>query len=163
MASGAFVDPLAVLRLTPLVSATCTLWFASDQHFFLRLFNKSETREANKALIPTYFRSMFGIGTAYVVGVLSVTMGTSIANIYTQPTVLGRALPWYKAGAWLAFGHLLFVPLIAPSVQNIFEKKGDVSDILDRWLRINLVRSLTMDLAAWGSIFVAVAKAFSTS
>ena len=54
----------------------------------------------------------------------------------------------------------LFVPLVAPSVKDIYEGNGDVNENLDRWLGVNLVRSLTVDLAAWVTLGVAVAKTF---
>ncbi|TEA09888.1 hypothetical protein C8034_v011549 [Colletotrichum sidae] len=47
---------LTTLRLAPLLSSTCTLLFAHDQHFFLTLFNRPETRKQSTNLVPTYFR-----------------------------------------------------------------------------------------------------------
>ena len=158
MASRQFIDPLVALRAAPLVSATCSLWFAWDQHFFLRLLNQPGTRETSKAMLPTYFPSFFERATPYVIGLLAATIGTSIANLYVQPA--SQSIHWYKAGATFAFGHFLFVPMIAPSVKDIYDQNGDHNDNLDRWLRVNAIRGITVDLAAWATLAIAVSKVF---
>lgn len=96
---------------------------------------------------------------------LAITIGTSTANLYIQPAdlALRHSLGWYKMGALFAAGHLLYVPFIAPSVKALVEGDGDVNDTLDRWLWFNAVRGMTVDLAAWTTLGVAVAKTFGHS
>lgn len=90
-------------------------------------------------------------------------MGVAIANLYVQPASLiaTQSFRWYKAGAVFAFGHLLFVPSIAPSIKDIHDQNGDNNNNLDRWLRVNAVRGLTVDLAAWVTFAIAVSRVFS--
>lgn len=165
MASQQFIDPLVALRAAPLISATCSLSFAWDQHFFLRLLNEPGTRENSKAMLSTYFPSFFRHATPYIVVLLSITMGTTIANLYIRPASLiaTESTRWYKAGAIFAFGHLLFVPFVASSVKDIHDQHGDNNNNLDRWLRVNAIRGLTVDLAAWVTFAIALSKVFSRS
>lgn len=97
-----------------------------------------------------------------MLSMLAVTIGTSIANVYVQPVGLSsqQSLNWYKVGAVLAAGHLAFVPFVAPSVKAIFDGDGDANEYLDKWLWVNGVRGLTVDLAAWVTLGIAVAKIF---
>jgi len=164
MASGLIFDPLVVLRAAPLVSSTCSLLYAWDQHFFLSILNRPENRKLSKPLLPSYFNTFFHKGVWIVLGCLAVTSSTSVANLYTQRSVLRArdSFWWYVGGAALSIGHLLFVPLIAPSVQRTVEAKPDsepdANASLDDWLSINFVRMVTVDLAAWLAVGVAVVK-----
>lgn len=161
MASGLFFDPLVALRAAPLVSSTCTLLYAWDQHLFLSNFNLPETRAPGKAVISPYFKAFFRRAIWQVVGFITVTASTSLLNLYTGRSSLNArgSASWYTAGAALSAGHLLFVPFIAPKVQSLVENtEEDSNGALDRWLSINAVRSLTVDLAAWVACVVAVGK-----
>ena len=161
MASGLFFDPLVALRAAPLVSSTCTLLYAWDQHLFLSNFNLPETRVQSKPVISPYFKAFFRRAIWQVLGFITVTASTSVLNLYTaRPSLKSHgSASWYTAGAVLSVGHLLFVPIIAPKVQGLVEyTKEDSNDVLDRWLSINAIRSLTVDLAAWVACVVAVGK-----
>lgn len=174
MASKLFFDPLVALRAAPLVSSTCTLLYARDQHLFLGLLNGPESRPHSAALLPAYFRGLFRQGVAFVVAMLAATAWTSAANVYApaaRPRLRATgALGWYGAAAALSSAHLLFIPLVAPSVTRICEAKGegegegegkDVNAALDEWLAVNKLRMLTVDLAAWLACVVAVGKSLS--
>lgn len=162
MASRQFFDPLALLRVSPLLTSTCSLWFAWDQHFFLHIFNRPEHRAKSNELLPSYFRIFFRGGVTRVLVLLSLTMSASVANLYAKrPSLEQRgSLGWYAAGASFAFAHLLFVPAIAPKVQAIAEdsSNGNSTEDLAAWLRINALRGLTVDVAAWASLVVAVTR-----
>lgn len=163
MASRLIFDPLVVLRTAPLVSATCTLLYARDQHFFLSGLNQPDTRKHSAPLLSGYFRYTFRHGVVLVVAAVGFTFGTSVANLYTHSASLhtSRSHWWYAAGAGFSLGHLLFVPAIAPSVKGLMDtpEGEDVRGFLDRWLSINALRTLTVDLAAWGALVVAVTRA----
>lgn len=167
MASKLFFDPLVALRAAPLVSSTCTLLYAYDQHLFLGLLNRPETRQQSRPLLPAYFRSLFRQGVVFVVAMLAVTTWSSVANLYAgRPSLRAKgSLWWYVAGAALSSSHLLFIPGIAPSVKRIWEAKGgdgeDVNGALDEWLGVNKLRMLTVDLAAWVACVVAAGKSLS--
>jgi hypothetical protein len=167
MASRLFFDPLVALRLAPLVSSTCTLLYAHDQHFFLGLLNRPETRPHSTPLLPPYFRAFFREGVVLVIAMLAVTTWGSVANLY----YVGRAARagaasgsgswwWYVAGAALSSSHLLFIPAVAPSVKRISDAGegggADVNGALDEWLAVNKLRMLTVDLAAWVACVFAV-------
>ncbi|KAI0594413.1 hypothetical protein F4775DRAFT_574130 [Biscogniauxia sp. FL1348] len=162
MASGLFFDPMVALRAAPLVSSTCTLLYAWDQHLFLSLLNARQVREHSRPLLPPYFKTFFRKGLPMVLGFLTVTTSTAVANLYTQRAALQArgSLWWYTAGAALAVSHLGFVPFVAPSVQALMEasSEDDTNKTLDEWLSVNMVRSLTVDLGAWIAVAVAVVK-----
>ncbi|SPQ26560.1 b497194e-7239-45dc-80ea-1b3f270caca1 [Thermothielavioides terrestris] len=164
MASRLFFDPVVLLRTAPLVSSTCTLLYGTDQSFFLGLLNRpAATRARSRPLLPDYFAAFFRRGVVFVVACLAVTTWSSVANLYVRPAAL-RARDsrwWYVAGAVLSASHLLFVPLVAPSIKatvDADEKGTDANASLDEWLTVNWVRTLTVDLGAWAACFVAAVK-----
>lgn len=163
MASRMFFDPIVGLRALPLVSSTCTLLFGWDQTFFLGLLNRPETRQASKPLLPSYFARFFKAGAPFVVSLIAVSFWSGIANLVVRRSVLeSRASwTWYLAGTVGALGHLLYVPWVAPPIRDIIEAKEDTdpNERLDSWIRINTIRTLTVDLAAWVSFVIAVGKA----
>ncbi|KAK3290204.1 uncharacterized protein B0H64DRAFT_413624 [Chaetomium fimeti] len=163
MASRLFFDPVVALRAAPLVSATCTLLYARDQDFFLRIFNEPGNREKSRALLPSYWRIFFRRGVVVVVGCLAATFWSSIANLFVRRRALEatQSFWWYVAGAALAAGHLLFIPAVAPSVRAISNADKDGTDpnsALDGWLVINRFRMWTVDIAAWAACAVAVTR-----
>ncbi|KAL2163843.1 hypothetical protein VTH06DRAFT_5902 [Thermothelomyces fergusii] len=161
MASRLVFDPLVLLRVTPLVSSTCTLLHGRDQGFFLGLLNRPESRRAGSgALLPAYFSAFFRRGVVVVVALLAVTAWSSVANLCSArgPAAIADRLRlrwWYAAAAAFSTAHLLFVPLVAPPIKAIVDADKDDGDpadanaALETWLRINRVRTLTVDLAAW--------------
>ncbi|ORY13673.1 hypothetical protein BCR34DRAFT_599644 [Clohesyomyces aquaticus] len=170
MASGKFFDPHVLLRVSPLLTSTCSLWYAWDQHFFLSIFLSPTHLAQSNDILPSYFRVFFRGGVTRVLVLLSLTMATSAANIYSyahrgSSHALREkgALAWYVAGAGFAAAHLLFVPAVAPRIVAISEdkSKGNSTQDLRAWLRVNAVRMLTVDLAAWGCLGVGVMKALN--
>ena len=177
MASGAFVDPKALLLVTPLVSSTVTFWFAGDQDFFLGLFtevakdNKTsiaggagKNKTLSDAILPAYFAPFFYRGLPRVIGPLSVTTWASIGCTYFHRGLLQRtgSLWWYAGAAALATAHLAYTPLVAWRINSILEDEGKEGrtnvDILREWLRVNWARWWTTDVGAWACAIVAVAK-----
>lgn len=167
MASRAFFDPVVALRAAPLLTSTCSLWFAWDQHFFLHLFNKPEIREKSNELLPTYFRYFFRGGVTRVLVLLSLTVSSTLATCLVNHDShwANGSLRWYTAGLVLAASHLAFVPAIAPKVQAVIEdsSKGQSTNDLDGWLSIHAVRGLTVDLAAWACFVVATVRNIQSS
>ncbi|KAH8817003.1 hypothetical protein F5884DRAFT_778171 [Xylogone sp. PMI_703] len=158
MASGKVYNPLALLRIAPLVSSTCSLWFALDQHFFLSIFNKPVHRSKSNDLLPSYFTFFFHNGVVRVIVLIAASIGTALGNIYNGPGSSQGPRQWYIAGAALTASHLLFVPAVGPRIQAIIHdrSRGHSTDELQRWLRVHLVRTVTVDLAAWVCFIVAV-------
>lgn len=162
MASRAFFDPVVALRVLPLVSSTCTLLYGRDQSFFLGLFNRPETRNASKPVVRSYFTAFFQSGIWFVVAAISVSFWSGIANLFVRRSVveLRGSFWWYAAASTAALSHLLFVPLVAPAVQDIVEGKHgmDLNGRLDDWIGINSLRTWTVDLLGWVSFVMAVGK-----
>lgn len=169
MASGAFLNPRTVLLLTPLVSSTCCLWFATDEELFLRLLTLPETREHSDALLPAYFRNFVYGGIARVLILLGVTAFASIRSIsVARPLLQSRgSLVWYAGAATLAAAHLAYGPAVAWRLQAIVDDERASGrnnvDVLGEWLRVNFVRMWTTDLGAWACAFVAVTKTLSVA
>ncbi|KAM4057563.1 hypothetical protein HRG_009198 [Hirsutella rhossiliensis] len=172
MASRLFFDPLVALRAAPLVSSTCSLLFAWDQHFFLGLLNRPENRPHSRPLLRSYFSSFFRRALPFVVVTIAASTWLGIGNLYARPDALvaSSSLRWYAAGSALAAAHLLYVPAIAPSCRALICADGpaagaddDVNAYLDDWLTVNARRMLTVDLAAWAAFVVAVTRSLPHS
>ncbi|KAI1399282.1 putative integral membrane protein [Hypoxylon fuscum] len=150
----------AIVHLVPVISSTCSLWFAWDQYEFLMLFRKPDLQALSNKLLPSYFTTFFNRGAPRVVALLATTAlscGTILR--YSPSTVLLDSAPWYIAGLSFALGHQIWIPFILPSIREI---QGDAKEKnvveLQSWLRVHTLRSLTVDLAAWVCCIVATAK-----
>ncbi|KAK2010247.1 hypothetical protein LZ32DRAFT_385680 [Colletotrichum eremochloae] len=162
MASRLIFDPMVALRVAPLVSSTCTLLYARDQHFFLGLFNRTpESRRKSAPMLKSYFDAFFRRGVWVVLGFIAVSVTTATTNLYVQSEALRAtsASRWYAVGATMSAGHLAYVPLVAPHVKALMEAEGeeDINGILDSWLGVNWWRMVTVDFGAWLAFGVAVA------
>ncbi|RCI10216.1 hypothetical protein L249_8518 [Ophiocordyceps polyrhachis-furcata BCC 54312] len=148
------LDPNVLLRTVPLISSTCSLLFAWDQHFFLSLLNKPETRPHSRPLLTSYFAPCFRRGLPFVLAAVSVSFGSGMANFFLARS--SPSLPFYVVGSALAFSHLLYAPFIGPSCRKLlFADTSDPNADLDSWLSVNALRSLTVDLGAWVAFIVA--------
>ncbi|RAH58802.1 hypothetical protein BO85DRAFT_448798 [Aspergillus piperis CBS 112811] len=166
MASGLILNPHNLLRAAPLISSTCTLWFAFDQDLVLNVFLHPDHRPRSNEILPSYFRVLFRRGVVRVLGLLALSMaggGYNILKDRRSGVVAGlqSSLSWYVAGTALAASHLLYVPVIAPKVLAIMEdeSKGSSTEDLEGWLTIHRVRTWTVDLAAWACFAVGVGLA----
>ncbi|KAF9881414.1 hypothetical protein CkaCkLH20_00560 [Colletotrichum karsti] len=155
MASRLVFDPLVALRAAPLISSTCTLLYAWDQHFFLNVFNAPEVRPKSKTVVQSYFRTFFRRGLPIVLSFITLSAATAAANLWTSPGALRArgTFWWYAAGAGLSLGHLAYVPAVAPRVQALVEAEEaeveeDVNGLLEGWLRVNFVRMQTTKMAS---------------
>ncbi|KAF6822629.1 integral membrane protein [Colletotrichum musicola] len=162
MASRLVFDPLTALRAAPLVSSTCTLLYAWDQHFFLSMLNSPlpEIRYRSKPVLQPYFSLFFRRGLPIVLTFIIASTASAVANLRVQSDGLRAkgSFMWYVAGAALSAGHLAYVPWIAPSVRDVVEAtEEDVNERLDGWLALNWLRMVTVDLGAWIAFGVAVA------
>lgn len=150
-------EPLATLTIAPLVSSTCTLWYAFDQHHFLAIFATDKFEK----VIPDYFTRFFAAGLPRVLGLLGTTCLSVIGNyLYRYDSlVANQSLRWYLAGAALAVSHLTFVPLVLPQVKELqgkSERCHRPRQVLSEWLYWHDVRTYTVDLAAWACFAIAV-------
>ncbi|KAI1662331.1 putative integral membrane protein [Daldinia decipiens] len=151
-----------ILPFIPVISTTCSLWFAWDQYEFLTLFRKPDLRLLSNQLLPSYFTTFFNRGVPRVLGLLSATVFSCGAILRYSPGTILRdrgAHPWYTAGLLFALGHLIWAPFIIPPIRALRgDAKGKNVAELERWLYIHVWRSLTVDLAAWVCCIVATHK-----
>lgn len=177
MASNTFQTPLL---LAPLVSSTATLLFSVDQQTFLSYLThptlaNHPTASSNR-LLPAYYHQFFTPGLTRVLGFLTVTTSITIYDLISyKPLLKAKGSGWwYVAAASLAVGHLAFVPLVTGPIKSILDDEGGEVDLemqkstrktnvdsMKQWLNVNLVRTLTVDLAAWICAGVAVVKTFT--
>ncbi|KAG6021676.1 hypothetical protein E4U41_002426 [Claviceps citrina] len=179
MASAAFFssfDARKALLLAPLVSSSCSLLHAWDQHVFLGHLTHPELSDRANAMLPAYWRVMFPWGITQVVSLLGATTWASVGAMARHTALLRSrgSLLWYAGAAGLAVGHLLFAPLVAPLIKYMMDDEGGRPRERKRaepgnrnveaqrmWLEYNLLRLLTTDLATWVCCAVAVGKTFS--
>ena len=149
-----------LLRLLPLLTSTASLTFAGNQHWIFRLFSRPDLQPQSGAALPSWFAASFRIGMPKVVGLLTASMVGAAWNAATTSQT-GAARRWYVAGGVLAGAHLLFVPAVAPRVRGIVEATTGAESIreLKGWLRVNAVRTLSVDLGAWLCFVVGAVKA----
>ncbi|DAA73159.1 TPA_exp: hypothetical protein A8136_5084 [Trichophyton benhamiae CBS 112371] len=143
--------PRMLMRIAPLVTSTCSLWYSFDQDFLMGVFLNPNHRAQSNSLLPSSFRSFFRSGLVRVVGLLGLTLLSGGYNAFIDKP--GReTLYWYTTGTLLAASHLIFVPFAAPKVQAIIEDRpqGRPNSDLDSWLMVHRVRTWVVDLAAWG-------------
>lgn len=171
MASGLFSGK-TVLLLAPLVSSTCSLFFGRDEHFFLSGLTKQPHRAGANKIIPSYFGYFFERGVFGVLALLGVTCSASVGAIYYAKPLLEEkgTLWWYGGAASMAVAHLLFSPWVIPSIKALDAAKATSDKAgqddgqetnakhLEEWLRVNFVRTVTVDLAAFLCAFIAVGK-----
>ncbi|KAG2416105.1 hypothetical protein HFD88_007297 [Aspergillus terreus] len=165
MASRVIFDPLIALRLAPLVSSTCSLWFAWDQNLFFGNFLHPAIRTASDRFLPTYFQTFFRSGVTWVLVLLGLSLSTAGTNIVMDQTSLAQSqsLRWYAAGAAFTAGHALYAPIVVPIVRAISENrsKGHSTHDLQRWLWWNALQMVTVDLAAWVCFGVGAIRALN--
>lgn len=153
---------LIFLRLAPLLSSTCSLWFAWDQNLFLHNFIHPANRPASNRSLPSYFRTFFHSGLPSVLTLLGLPISTAGLNLVVDKSSLStsHSREWYAAGAAFTVGHALYAPVVAPIVRAISEdhSKGNSTRDLERWLWWNFLRMLTVDLAAWVCFGVGVMR-----
>jgi hypothetical protein len=157
MASRQFVDPVQLLRITPLIAATLTLDHAFDSNLFLSALNQPETRSKSNAALSTYFPIVSHAGFYRRLTSVSLTLVTAIANLYSRGS---PARAWYRAGAIFAVAHFIFMPFMIGSKEAIRTNHParNANIALDEWLWFNRLRGLTVDLGAFLALGVAVVK-----
>ncbi|TPX10186.1 uncharacterized protein E0L32_001383 [Thyridium curvatum] len=148
MASKQFFDPLTLLRVAPLVTSTCSLWYCVDQDLFLGQFVKPHNREKGKEILPGYWKTFLSPGLAVIFGLYGASLGAGVANALRGRPAVSR---FYAIGAAFTAAHFLFVPLVMPKIQGMVddEPKGQACEHQQGWLKVHRIRSLVVDLPGW--------------
>lgn len=166
MASGLFVNPTTLLRITPLISSTCTLWFAWDQQVMYSTFTKPDLEKEANAILPLWWKKVFeSHDIERVLLPITVTAVTSIINIHKYGGLLQAkgSLRWYASGAALSVAHIAFVPAVMYKIKAMLDDngKGQAVEQQKKWLRVHILRTLTVDLGAWLACLIAVTRTVS--
>ncbi|GAW13745.1 hypothetical protein ANO14919_031340 [Xylariales sp. No.14919] len=153
------------VRLVPIMTTTSSLWYAWDQYEQITLFRHAELRSLSNQLLPRYFTSFFNRGAPRVLALLMGTTFSCAAILQYSPAGVvhgSGAVPWYVGGLSLAVAHLAWAPSIFP-LKNLIEKDAKEKNVthIERWLRLHVWRSLTVDLGAWICCIVATVKTLS--
>ncbi|KAK0702726.1 hypothetical protein B0H67DRAFT_604447 [Lasiosphaeris hirsuta] len=164
MASGTFFDYSTALRLAPVITASATLTFAGNQQWIFELFTRPDLAAQSKTFLPPWFSAAFWIGMPKVVGLATASAIGGVLNLRNAgPTLrISGAYGWYACGAVLAAAHVLFVPALvarAKGVAGDTRGEGRCLGEMKAWLRVNAVRTLTVDTGAWICFFIATVKA----
>ncbi|KAI1923989.1 hypothetical protein LOZ58_002374 [Ophidiomyces ophidiicola] len=163
MASGAFFDPIRLLRVAPLISSTGTLVYATAELIYNSSFLHHSVRKTSNELLPNWWNVVFHRGVWVVLALNLTTSTTAIANLildhhFSIPTFSTKL---YLAGLVGAVGHLFFVPWVAGPIRDIIDGRstGGASGDMEKWLGFHRIRMVTADLVAW----VAFLGAFSST
>ncbi|KAH0368167.1 hypothetical protein KCU65_g4210, partial [Aureobasidium melanogenum] len=163
MASRQFFDPVVLLQVAPLITSSATLSYCWAQNVFISIFTRQRNREKSNQLLPTYIEDWFYGYTGQLIAAYTTTILTASANCYShrQLFAASNSAKWYAAGALFGAAHFAFVPAVAWKFTNIIndETRGNSAKVLDDWLKVHRIRSLTVDIISWGCILLGVLRA----
>jgi hypothetical protein len=188
---------LTFMRLTPLLSTTASLThaymelvttssFLSDAPTTSSLSkamlrgdeptttpkNTDEVAKAKEIVAPVWFVNFFNKGVWSVIGFNSITLVSAGVNLWMVGLRDSKA--YYVTGLGAAAAHYLFVPLVGPSIERLFQmcaaqEKGEVAlrdgkrrksavEHVGEWVSMHKIRMGTVDLVAWMSFVVGFTK-----
>lgn len=161
MTSHHFFDPIVLLRVSPLVTASASLSYCYAQNVFINIFTRDKNREKSNPLLPGYVKDWFYGYTGQLIATYTTTILTAGANLcYHRHTLPSNSAKWYAAGALFNAAHFAFVPLVAWKFTAIMndETNGNSVSVLDDWLKVHRIRSFTVDVFGWGCLLLAALK-----
>ena len=155
MASSLLADPFKLLRLAPLISSSCSLWYCVDQYMFFNNFIVPANRAQGSQILPLYWKSFLIPGLSCIFSLYGLSIGTAVANLYLGP---GKQSGWYAIGAGFSMAHFLFVPAASRLINAMIEdeNKGQSWKTMQKWLRMHAIRSVIVDLPGWLCFLTAV-------
>ncbi|KAG9560084.1 hypothetical protein KCU77_g10751, partial [Aureobasidium melanogenum] len=163
MASHQFFDPVVLLRIAPLITSSATLSYCWAQNAFISIFTRQRNREKSNTLLPTYIEDWFYGYTGQLIAAYTTTILTAGANCFFHRQIFAasNSAKWYAAGAVFSAAHFAFVPAVAWKFTSIIndETKGNSVKVLDDWLKVHRIRSLTVDIISWACILLGVLRA----
>lgn len=107
-----------------------------------------------------------------MIGLNGITLVSAVTNLWgVKDGVSGEARMYYLTGLAAAAAHYLFVPMVAPAVENLFvmcaknekgegeskEGSGAVQNVRE-WRAAHRIRMGSVDIVAWLSFLVGVTK-----
>lgn len=196
---GLSAQTVTLLRITPLLSTTASLTHAYMEYITTTSFlhsaptgsaisramlkntnaaqesssstpvNAEQLAAAKESVVPAWFVNFFCRGVWSVIGLNSVTLLSAGLNLWGCPDGLGQGRKMYVMGLVAAAAHYVFVPLVAPSVERLFEMcvfyEQGVEDVgmsavesVREWAANHKVRMVSVDLIAVVSFGIGVVK-----
>ena len=143
---------IALLRLAPLLLSTATLTFAHDHDLFFRAFLAPRLTSQSTAIIPPFVDTYMARG------------GLTIFTLYPSTLILAlvnaRSVGfWYGLGAAFTVGHFLYAKWAITLLENMRgEKTGRGREHMRDWVRMNAIRTMTVDAAGWVCYLIAVLR-----
>lgn len=149
MASKTIFDPITLLRLTPTITSSFSLWYCVDQYLFFNNFTTPANRQKGSEVLPQYWKSLLGPGLTVIFSLYGITIGSAVANLYVGPAASSSR--FYGMGACFAAAHFAFVPLVSGIIKAIVEddSKGQSWKDQKKWLKVHAIRSVVVDLPGW--------------
>jgi hypothetical protein len=148
------LNTLALLRITPLISSSASLFYCADQYLVFSSFITPENTPHGSKLLPGYWSTYITPGLCFIVGLCSTSAIAGLTNAYgyfRSAPASPQAAKLYAAGAAFSLAHFLFAPFVAVSIEamvNDTEGK-DTAAQMRKWLNVHTVRSLVVDLPSW--------------
>ena len=165
---------LMFLRLAPLLTSTATLMYAHDHDRFFRAFIHPAHTPAANALIPSWTAAMmprggltiftlypltllFALLNYFDVGATATVTGANVSGAIMEGAVVGGT-QWYGYGALFTIAHFFFAKW-AIGLLNAMkgdESKGRATEDMRKWVGMNVLRTMFVDLPGWVCYLVAV-------
>jgi hypothetical protein len=148
-----------LILLLPLLTSTAFLEFAIDETFFFSLFLRPSHSAQSANLLPGYLLAFSRPAILIIASILGTQLLTSLAAI-----ALSDQTFWYWTGFALTLAHFPFAPFAAPLLTDIAKmekgkgKEEEVKRKMERFLRVHLVRTWTVNLGAWVCFAIAVVR-----
>lgn len=165
MASGSALDPLKLLRLTPLISSTGSLVYACSELIMNSAFLHPRIGSKSNDVLPVWYKTVFNRAIWLVVGLNAVSTSSAIANLLVgREELLARgSMKLYLFGLLGTIGHMVFVPFVMVPVRDIVEDRsyGHSCRDMEKWLRVHRIRMVVADTTAWVAYLAAVLATFS--
>lgn len=190
---------LTLLRLSPLLTTTASLTHAymesltvssflsappttsSLSRSLLAPYTANPTANPNHSAVvasahelsaPVWFVNFFHRGVWSVIGLNTLTLLSTSANLWLYGEGLGDSRNYYLTGLAAAVAHYAFVPLVSHSVAHLYrlcaaQEKGDEEEVkrgkgavesVREWVGWHRVRMGSVDVLAWGAFLVGVGR-----
>ena len=175
---------LRLLRLLPALSSTLTLMFALDEHLIFGTWMHPSLRARANTHLPAWWTRgglrwrwviILGYPVNYILGILNLLASVSPPPRWDhhhhqqqllQEVTTGGGGSWSSFKSWYALGlmfsvaHMLYARMALRLIADIENgvPRGNVTESMAGWLKMNWVRALTTDLPAWVCFVTAALK-----
>ena len=144
-----------LLGLAPLLLSTATLTFAHDHDLFFRSMLAPRLKAQSTAFIPPFIDTYMLRGGLTIFTLYPSTLMLALFNTWFA----GKSRFWYGLGAACTVGHFLFAKWALGLLEEMRgDKAGRGRDYMGNWARMNVIRTMSVDMAGWVCYLIAVLK-----